>query len=188
MKRFILIAFAFITGMGESGAQNFRSPIPDGIYYLVRHAEKDTGKNPALTAAGYVRSGDLFRTLKKKRINNIYVSQYLRTQLTADSIRIYQQIDTSHYKADTTGNDLINKITTREKGSGNILIIGHSNTIPAIIKKFGITNFEAKELPDHEYDNLFVINIKKNKISLKKLKYGKVSISTVLPAKMNPLQ
>ena len=180
--------FAFILGTGETRAQTVNRPIPDGIYYLVRHAEKDTGKNPALTVAGYLRSGDLYRALKSKRIHKIYVSQYRRSQLTGDSLRIYQKIDTNHYLADTTGNDLISKIIIQKKSQRNILIIGHSNTIPVIIKKFGITDFVPNELPDHEHDNLYVITKKRNKISLMKLKYGKVSIAKGLPATMKPLQ
>ena len=46
-----------------------------GTLYIVRHAEKDTGNNPALSVAGQKRAGDLYRALKDKKIDLILVSQ-----------------------------------------------------------------------------------------------------------------
>jgi len=37
--------------------------------YIVRHAEKDTGTNPAISTAGKQRAGDLYRSLKNKKID-----------------------------------------------------------------------------------------------------------------------
>ena len=39
--------------------------------YVVRHAEKDTGKNPTLTTAGFARAGDLMHKLNNKGIQTI---------------------------------------------------------------------------------------------------------------------
>lgn len=179
-------------------AQPVKSQVPEGNYYLVRHAEKDTGKNPVLTMAGYLRAGDLYREFKNKKIGKIYVSQYRRSQLTADSFRIYKKTDTVHYKADTTGDDLFRKFTAFQKGvnfrknavnfKNNVLIIAHSNTIPVILKRLGVTGLDISEIPDDEYDNLFVVTVKDKKISLKWLKYGKASLSATVPATMKPLQ
>ncbi len=188
MKPCILFNITFIISISIANAQTVNKLVPDGNYYIVRHAEKDTGKNPVLTAEGYFRSGDLYRALKNKQIHKIYVSQFRRTQLTADSLRIYQKIDTLHYLADTSGIDLINKIIGQNHHRKNVLIIGHSNTIPVIVQKLGITDFLPNELPDHEYDNLYLIAIKNKKVSLKKLKYGNISIAKDLPSGMKPLQ
>jgi phosphohistidine phosphatase SixA len=167
-------------------AQPVFKPLPDGYYYLVRHAEKDTGADPALTKAGYLRSGDLYRFLKNKKIGKIYTNQYRRIQLTADSLRIYQKIDTVHYLADLTGDDLFQKLTGLKKAV-SILIIGHSNTIPVIIKRLGVTGFDLKEIPENEFDNLYFVKIKNRKASLKRLKYGKASPVSTKPGVMKPL-
>lgn len=175
----------------EVAAQSKIKQIPDGLYYVVRHAEKDTGKNPVLTMAGYLRAGDLFRELKNKKIWKIYVSQYLRSQLTADSLRIYKNTDTLHYVADESGDDFYLKLAAlpkREKNKKNVLIIAHSNTILSILKRLGITSLYFKEIPDHEYDNLFVVTVKNKKVSLKWLKYGKPSIQVMAPGSMKLLQ
>jgi len=144
-------------------------------FYLVRHAEKDTGNNPALKPAGYARAGDLYRALKDTRIDRIYVSQYRRTELTADSLRIYKKIGLVHYNAGDNADDLFRQITVQAVKQDTVLIIGHSNTIPGIIRRLGVKNFNLVEIPDNEYDNLYVVTVEKNKASLKIIKYGKVS-------------
>ena len=59
-----------------------------------------------------------------------------------------------------------------------ILIIAHSNTIPQIIRKFGVTDYPYGDIPDNEFDNLFVVNYKKEKAKVKVMKYGNpVSVS-----------
>lgn len=140
--------------------------------YIVRHAEKDTGSNPALSATGLKRAGDLYRTLRKKKIQLIFVSQYRRTAMTADSLRIYQNIDTVQYKADATGDKLFETMAARAGKAKRILIVGHSNTVPAIIRKAGVEGYTIRELPETEYDNLFIVEQKKGKATLKQERFG----------------
>ena len=109
--------------------------------FIVRHAEKGAGKDPVLTPAGNARAGGLMRALQNEGIQKIYVSQYKRTQMTGDSLRIQFKIDTVHYAADTLCDDLINSIMQHSDFGKTILIIAHSNTIPQIIRKFGVTDY-----------------------------------------------
>lgn len=161
-------------------------PVPANsktIIYLVRHAEKENGKDPVLTTAGKQRAGDLLQTLRDKHIARIYVSQYLRTQMTADSLRIQLGIDTIHYTADTAGENLFKKITLHSDWGKTILVIGHSNTVLRIIAHLGVINADAPDIPDNEFDNLFLVKYKKDKASLTKTKYGTPSkaAATVQP-------
>jgi phosphohistidine phosphatase SixA len=169
-------------------AQTVSKPLPEGNYYLVRHAEKDTGFNPVLTPAGYIRAGELYRELKNKKISKIYVSQFRRSQLTSDSLRIYKKTDTLHYTADTTGDYLMNKLALQKGPMKNVLIVGHSNTIPVIIKRLGITALDLIMIGDDEYDNLFLVTVKNKRASLKWLKYGRSPLTGEKPVKMIPLQ
>ncbi len=148
--------------------------------FIVRHAEKETGSDPLLTAAGNKRAGDLLRILQNEGIQKIYVSNYRRTQNTADSLRLQLKIDTVHYTADTVCDKLINAIMEHRDFGKTILIIAHSNTIPQIIRKFGVSDHPYGDIPDKEYDNLFLITYKKEKAKLKKMKYGAAS-STSAP-------
>ncbi|MEP7166131.1 MAG: phosphoglycerate mutase family protein [Ferruginibacter sp.] len=183
----IIILLTCITGTILVNAQPANGQVPDATYYLIRHAEKDTGRNPGLTMAGYSRAGDLYRELKNKKISKIYVSQFRRSQLTADSLRIYMKIDTVHYMADNNGEDLLNKLLLQKGKQKNVLIIGHSNTVPAILKRLGVTALDINEIPDEEYDNLFVVTVRNKKVSLKWLKFGKTSMPASIPGKMKPL-
>ena len=143
--------------------------------FLVRHAEKETGKDPILTEKGMQRSGILMRILKDEHVNRIYVTQYRRTQLTADSLQKIMLIDTVHYLADTTGNDLVSKINEKKDWGKTILVVGHSNTIPVLIRKLGVNNYSVKVLPDSAFDNLFLITYKKHFPKLRETKYGAAS-------------
>lgn len=89
-----------------------------------------------------------------------------------------------HYLADATGNDLFKRIASLPSSIKNILVVGHSNTVPVIIRKAGITSYELKELPDNEYDNLFVVKQRKGKATLTTSKYGEPS-GPAVGGKMN---
>ncbi|MGG9960993.1 SixA phosphatase family protein [Ferruginibacter sp. SUN106] len=157
--------------------------VPEGLskknkIYLVRHAEKKSGSDPVLTEEGNTRAGALLQVLKGKKIHHIYVTQFKRTQMTGDSLRLQMGIDTIQYKADTTGQDLYKMILANNEAGKSLLIIGHSNTVPKLIKKLGVINFDAKDIPDNEFDNLYLITYKKGKAVVKKMKYGAASAAS----------
>lgn len=168
MKRLlILICFA--------GSQNYllaQANPGETRIFIVRHAEKLSGTDPLLTPDGNKRAGDLMRTLEKEGVQKIYVSQFRRTQNTGDSMRIQLKIDTVHYTADTLCEKLIHAIMEHRDFGKTILVIAHSNTIPQIIRKFGVSDHPYGDIPDVEYDNLFVITYKKEKARLSKMKFG----------------
>jgi phosphohistidine phosphatase SixA len=168
--------FSFTMGQQKS--------VPGPVFYIVRHAEKDTGTNPALSDAGKKRAGDLYRQLKNKKIDLVFVSQYRRTAMTADSLRLYQKIKTVEYTADLTAASLFDKMESNAGKAKNILIVGHSNTLPVIIRKAGVGSYTAKEIPDNEYDKLFIVKRKKGKSSLKIKKYGAPSAIAANPSQM----
>ena len=59
-----------------------KDPPPTEIY-LVRHAEKLTGENPALSSAGLVRADELVERLKYISLTHTYTTDYKRTRATA---------------------------------------------------------------------------------------------------------
>jgi len=140
--------------------------------FIVRHAEKETGKDPLLTAEGNKRAGDLMRVLQNEGIQKIYSSKTRRTQNTGDSLRLQMNIAMELYDADTVCDKLLNAVMENRDFGKTILIIGHSNTIPQIIRKFGVTDYPYGDLGDNDYDNLFLVTYKKEKARLKKMKYG----------------
>jgi hypothetical protein len=63
----------------------------------------------------------------------------------------------------------------------NALVVGHSNTVLKMIEELDLRP-SKKEIPDVEYDNLFVVYLKSKNgrggyaLQLKELKYGASSV------------
>jgi len=171
-----LLIFLIVVGFQNSVTAQ-QEPAVTKIF-IVRHGEKETGNDPLLTPAGNKRAGDLMRVLQNEGIQKIYVSKFRRTQNTGDSLRIQLKIDTVHYVADTICDKLISAIMEHSDFGKTILIIAHSNTIPQIIRKLGVTDYPYGDIPDNDFDNLFVITYKKEKAKLKKMKYGAKSATS----------
>lgn len=174
-KNRMLIALAFACSLFSYSSQAQESFKGKRTFYIVRHAEKDKGNDPAISAIGKDRAGDLYRTLKDKKIKLIMATQYRRTGMTADSLRLYNKIDSIQYSADATGEQFASAVRLRTGRAKNILVVGHSNTLPALVRQLGVQDYRVKELPESEYDNLFVVTVKNGRATLRQLKYGKLS-------------
>jgi phosphohistidine phosphatase SixA len=144
-------------------------------YYIVRHAEKAAtdsasmmNSDPPLSAEGQKRARDLRDLLKKKGITDIYSTNSLRTRSTAEPLSKARNIQVQFYgpKPDSIF------IRRLKELKGNILIVGHSNTVDDIVN--GLCEQQLlNDLPDAAYDNLFVVTNKNGKFLLKQEKYGK---------------
>jgi phosphohistidine phosphatase SixA len=129
-------------------------------YYVVRHAEKAAtpADNPALTAAGQQRAIALCDTLRTKNVKRIFVSQYLRTQQTAQPTASFLQINPTQYNASQPVDSLVAKL--RAVAGQNVLVVGHSNTVPGIILK--LTGSSISPIPENDFDNFFIIKRVRN--------------------------
>jgi len=144
-------------------------------YYIVRHAEKtiltkDSANmmtnNPPLSEAGKVRSFVLRNILQHKHIKHIYSTNTLRTISTA-----YPLSQRKNIKIELYNNvDSLVKLIKLEKG--NVLIVGHSNTVDDIVNKLSGRNDLPTDLKDSEYDNLFILKNKNGHFQFSKKKYG----------------
>lgn len=124
--------------------------------FIVRHAEKETtdaaAKDPDLSPAGRERAASLARMLREVGVAAIFATEYKRTQQTAEPISRATNVAVTVVAAkDTTA--LLEKLNAT---NGNALVIGHSNTLPEILKAMGIPG--EISIADHEYDNLFIWN------------------------------
>ncbi|MBN8723566.1 MAG: histidine phosphatase family protein [Acidobacteria bacterium] len=138
---------------------------------LVRHAEKakSNDNNPNLSEIGQQRAKTLSQILKNVGINAIYATEFTRTQETAKPLSEIINIPIKIIEAKNT-DKLLNEIENKHKGE-NILVVGHSNTLPFIIERLG--NIKIQEINENEYNNLFILSISKNdKAKLLDLKYG----------------
>jgi broad specificity phosphatase PhoE len=119
--------------------------------FIVRHAEKaDSSKDPDLSTAGHARAEALAKMFKDANITAIYATEFKRTQKTAAPLSRALGIEVTIRPAKAT--DFALQLRTVH---GNALVVGHSDTIPALIKELGIS--EPINIGDNDYDNLFVV-------------------------------
>lgn len=134
--------------------------------YLVRHAEK-TGPSGdvELSDAGKKRAECLARTLSDAGLAAIYTTEFKRTQATAEPAASKSGVTPTV----VPGADTKQLVAALIKESGkNVLVVGHSNTIPMIIEALGAGKVTIK---DEEYDHLYIVTLVNGQASLASLRY-----------------
>jgi phosphohistidine phosphatase SixA len=142
--------------------------------YVIRHGEKVTSDNaskmmdndPPLSDAGKVRALVLKNELAAKHITHIYSTNTIRTRSTAEPLSQAVKVNVELY------NNIDSLVGTIRSAKGNVLVVGHSNTVDDIVNKLCGQTKIATDLNDGEYDNLFVVKIKGKKVVFEKRKYG----------------
>ena len=128
---------------------------------LVSHAEKmKDQKDPNLTKEGNMRAEKLKDILSTISLNQIYSSDYNRTQQTAKPTSNAQGIKVTSYNPRAL-NEFGNMVVETKEGE-NILVVGHSNTTPVLLNYF-MKEEIVKSISESDYGNLYVINIDKKK-------------------------
>lgn len=162
MTRYFVLLLLFVACQPKSPAHQSIPVTEDstfltGTFFVVRHAETESGKNPALSLQGQQRAGALYHLLKDSGIAKIYTTTYERSIQTADSMRLQLHLDTVFYAADTTGESLIYEISRHGDWGKRLLVIGHSNTLLPIIH-----TLKANPLVDSigraDFSNLFIVH------------------------------
>jgi broad specificity phosphatase PhoE len=134
----------------------FGGPLAYGqrALFLVRHAERaDDSADTALSPKGEARAASLAKLLRDAGISAIYVTQFRRTAQTAGPLAELLKIAPTAMQAkDIAG--MVTKIRT-DHAHHAVLVVGHSDTLPNIIKAFG--SQENVEIAHDEFDALFVV-------------------------------
>jgi 2,3-bisphosphoglycerate-dependent phosphoglycerate mutase len=104
---------------------------------VIRHAEKDTvnAVDPALSVAGEARAALLARMFGDAkgigRLDAIYVSATLRSRLTAAPLA--GRLGIAPIVAPADDPEGLARRVLRENGGKRVMVIGHANTVPAIV-------------------------------------------------------
>lgn len=159
--------FCLKSGTVQATADDFKVT----TVYLVRHAEKAATPpaDPPLSEAGQARAKALVRILGKAGIKTIYTSQFMRTKQTAEPLAqalgltntiVPVAMDTTmkNELAPQYLKEMVGRI--QAKPGESALIVGHSNTVPALIKALG--GDVVPNIPETDYDNLFVVTVYAN--------------------------
>jgi len=129
---------------------------------FIRHADTaaEPAGDPGLSEAGRERVAELTRQLVDADVvagvDAIYVTQYRRTQETAQPLADALDLPVNRYDAADT-EEILETILKRHKGK-IILVVGHSNTVPELIANLGASK-KVPPIAEGEYDNIYVIAI-----------------------------
>lgn len=132
--------------------------------FVVRHAERAESApapgtsammapatDPPLSAAGLERAARLAAMLRSANISHVYATEFIRTRQTVAPLAQAQHLEVTEVPAKDTAR-LVEQVRAAR---GNVLIAGHSNTVPDLLKALGIKDDIA--IPDGEFDNLFIV-------------------------------
>ncbi|MGZ8469544.1 MAG: histidine phosphatase family protein [Gemmatirosa sp.] len=178
-----LLAAALATGLaaaapagaqaaGAPGAARAERAMGTTLVLLVRHAEKAAAPtdDPPLTEVGAARAKALQGALADAGVRHVIATARRRTSDTAkplaEALGLTPEIiplSGDHLRAVTDA--------VRRRAGDVMLVVGHSNTIPAIIGALG--GPRMADLCDAEHANLFVLAIPPaGKPSLVRSQYG----------------
>jgi broad specificity phosphatase PhoE len=130
---------------------------PAKTVILVRHAERAGGMSAdvGISEAGRCRAEALARMLADANVKRIYTSEVARTAQTAEPLATKLHIRPEVVPAaDIEG--LVEKLRAGAPDEV-VLVVGHSNTVPEIIKLLG--GGSVPPIGDSEYDLLFVATL-----------------------------
>ncbi len=133
-------------------------------YYFIRHAEKDRSNpnndNPDLTNEGILRAKNWSEILGNIKFDAVYSTNFKRTIQTAKPTAAKNNIKITIYKPNNLDIDTFINDT---KGK-NILVVGHSNTIPHLVNTI-IKKQVYKDIDDYNYGNLYHITTTNHGVS-----------------------
>jgi broad specificity phosphatase PhoE len=154
-------AIAIVTAIAIGLAWFFESQATTTMIF-VRHAEKDslTADDPGLSPAGQRRAAELARQLVDADViagvDAIYSTPFKRTLETAEPVAAALGLEINRYNPDDN-EAVLATILKNHKGK-IILVVGHSNTVPALMADLG-TSTRVPPIAEFEYDNIYVVYI-----------------------------
>ena len=152
----LLLAFYSACSEPAQGASRSAGIDKTTTIYLVRHAEKGEGEDPPLIAEGAERARQLSELLADESLDAVYSTDTRRTRETAApsaehhgrEIELYNPDDLEGFAAELL----------QRHGGQTILVVGHSNTTPALANELADTDTESA-FDDSDYGNLLVVEI-----------------------------
>ncbi|HEY0319811.1 MAG TPA: phosphoglycerate mutase family protein [Pyrinomonadaceae bacterium] len=177
----VLFATLLIQAAAARDAQSTDEGFKATTVILVRHAEKADAprEDPPLTEAGVARSQKLASLLASAGVKAIYTSQFLRTKQTAEPlakqlgitvapITIQTKQSNPREVSEQSIRQIVDKIM--EHPGDTVLIIGHSNSVPDVIKMLG--GDTVPTIDEKKFDDLFIVTVyAKGKAKVVQMKY-----------------
>lgn len=147
--------------MGGAGSVIAQAPGATTVV-VVRHAEKAAlqGDDQPLSEAGRARAEALARALEDAGVSAIITTQFVRTGETAAPTARVAGVKPEIIPVDwdsVPAHAAAVAAAVRRHAGGVVLVVGHSNTVPAIVAALG--GEQPDQICDSEYDRLEVVSI-----------------------------
>ena len=173
----LAVAAALIAGPRTVVAQQGEGT----VIYLVRHAETapDGTQDPPLSGEGRARAARLAAMLGAAGLDAVHTTPYRRTRGTADAVasaagleaRVYDPRALDAFAADLVGE------------GGRHLVVGHSNTTPALVRALG--GDPGSPIPETEYGRVYVLTLTDGEVHTALLGYPEAP-ATARPGTVDP--
>ncbi len=127
------------------------------LVVLVRHAEKasEGGSDPSLSDAGKMRAQALADALAMTTPNAIIVTSLKRTAETAAVVSAKTGVALTVITISSGAKHIDEVAAAVRQATGVVLVVGHSNTVPAIVTALG--GPKLPDLCDSSYASIFVL-------------------------------
>lgn len=136
------------------------APVPT-VVYLIRHAETTgPGPDPGLSAIGLGRVDNWTVLFQDITFSAFYSTDFNRTRQTIEPIAASNDQEVILY--DPANFSLADVVL--EHTGGNVLIVGHSNTIPPLINAY-LGSAVYPNMSEIEYGNLYKITVLDGEVS-----------------------
>lgn len=127
-------------------------------FVVVRHAEKAAagGDDPPLVEAGRARADALAARLADAPVVAVYSTGYARTLQTAAPMAQAHGLPVMPYDAREPADAFATRLRAAHP-AGTVVVVGHSNTVPAIAA--ALCGCAVAPMEETEYDRLLVVTV-----------------------------
>ncbi|MGH7480699.1 MAG: phosphoglycerate mutase family protein, partial [Longimicrobiales bacterium] len=152
-----LLALAPALAPGPARAQE---PPPVATLVIVRHAETATDgtRDPSLSEAGRARAAALASSLAHADVAAVFTTQYRRTRETGNLVaeRTGARFVVVPAQGDIASHAgaLLERILAEHAGR-TVLVVGHSNTVPAIVR--AATGVDVEPIAEDEHGRMYIV-------------------------------
>ena len=145
MRRLVLSTLVILATLVPSAAQ--AAPT-----YVIRHLERAPGDDPPLTERGAARAEQLADVLAGANIRAVFATATKRAQETGAPLAKRLGLAVTTYNP----RDVEALVAAVEAAGGPVLVVGHSNTVAALVARFG--GDKPAELSEGDYGTLFIVH------------------------------
>jgi phosphohistidine phosphatase SixA len=147
MRNSLMLVFALIVASTAT-----QVAVAADRVYVMRHLQKSDGADPPLSAEGAANAQQLARLLAGRGIKAVFATPTRRAMQTAEPLAAKLGISVTSYNP-TDPAALVNAVGAIR---GAVLIVGHSNTVPDLVARFG--GKQPVILSEQDYGTVFVVN------------------------------